>query len=233
MEKYNVKNLIFSSSATVYGKSQPPLYEISEIGKGITNPYGKTKYIIENILNDFAKANKNFKIIILRYFNPIGAHPSGLLGENPNNIPNNLMPYVLKVAYKNNIDNSSEGYDYLSIFGNDYDTPDGTCIRDYIHVMDLAESHVLSINNLNKLHDNYNVLNVGLGKGTSVLNLLKIFEKVNDVKVPYKIVERRTGDLSIVYCNIDKIQKYLNFEPKYNIEDMCKDGWNYINNNSL
>lgn len=227
MEKYNCRKLIFSSSATVYGNAQPPLIENMVIGNGITNPYGQTKFMIERILEDFSKINKNFNIIILRYFNPIGAHPSGLLGENPNDVPNNLMPYLLKVAYKNNIDKKIQGYDYLSVFGNDYNTPDGTCIRDYIHVMDLAESHILSIEKINKMEKNLNIFNIGLGKGTSVIELIHIFERVNNVKIPYKIIEKREGDLPVVYCDSNKCKTILGFSSKYSVEDMCKNSWNF------
>ena len=227
MKKYHCKKLIFSSSATVYGNAQPPLIETMDIGIGITNPYGQTKFIIERILEDFSNINKNFNIIILRYFNPIGAHPSGLLGENPNDIPNNLMPYLLKVAYKTNIDNTLPGYDYLSVFGNDYNTHDGTCIRDYIHVMDLAESHILSIEKINNMEKNLNIFNIGLGKGTSVIELINIFERVNNIKLPYKIAEKRDGDLPIVYCDSNKSKIILGFSPKFSVEDMCRDSWNY------
>ena len=228
MKRFNCNRLIFSSSATVYGSSTPPLYEDSKTGEGISNPYGKTKYMIEEVLEDFSKINKDFYITILRYFNPIGAHPTGLLGENPNDIPNNLMPYILKVAYKHNINNTLPGYEHLSVFGNNYNTQDGTCIRDYIHVMDLADSHLLAIEKSTKMKNNLNIFNIGLGIGTSVLELLTIFEKVNNVKVPYKIAPRRDGDLSTVYCNSDKSKKYLDFKPKRTIEEMCIDSWNYV-----
>lgn len=227
MQNNNCKKLIFSSSATVYGNSNPPFEENSKTGKGITNPYGKTKYLIEEILKDYSKANEDFNIIILRYFNPIGAHPSGLLGENPNNIPNNLMPYILKVAYKNNIDKSIDGFDYLSIYGNEYNTKDGTCIRDYIHVLDLADSHILSLKKINDLNKNFNIFNIGLGKGVSVLELIKIFEKVNNIKIPYVFSSKREGDIPISYCTTNLSQKYLEFYPKNKVEDMCKDAWNF------
>ena len=227
MQNNNCKKLIFSSSATVYGDSCPPFDEKTEIGRGITNAYGKTKFMIEEILQDYSKANEDFDIVILRYFNPIGAHPSGLLGDNPNNIPNNLMPYILKVAYKNNIDESINGYDYLSIFGNNYNTKDGTCMRDYIHVLDLADSHVLSLKKMKDFKKRYNIFNIGLGKGVSVLELVKIFEKVNNTKIPYVISSKREGDIPISYCTTDLSQKYLEFYPKKKIEDMCKDAWNF------
>ncbi len=232
MKENGCKNLVFSSSATVYGNSLPPFKEESKTGVGISNPYGKTKYMLEEILIDYSKINKDFNIVILRYFNPIGAHPSGLLGENPNNIPNNLMPYILKVAYKHNIDKNMQGYDSLAVYGNDYDTRDGSCIRDYIHVLDLADSHLLSIEKIDIFKNNLNIFNIGMGNGTSVLEIINIFEKVNNIKVPYNIVERREGDVPISYCKNDKSIEFLDFKPKKTIEDMCKDAWNYclINN---
>ena len=163
MKRYNCNNLVFSSSATVYGNKKAPLHENLDIGHGITNPYGKTKYFIEEILSDVSKSDDQFKIISLRYFNPVGAHPSGLIGENPNGTPNNLMPYILKVAYKNNIDASLSGYDYLSIYGNTYETNDGTAIRDYIHVMDLANAHLLALKKI-KHSEGYKFYNIGSGR---------------------------------------------------------------------
>ena len=225
MNKYNCYKMVFSSSATVYGNSKSPLKETNQIGIGITNPYGQTKFMLERILNDYCISNRKFNIISLRYFNPIGAHPSGLLGENPNNIPNNLMPHILNIAYKNIKKNDSNKF--LLVFGNDYDTIDGTCIRDYIHVMDLAESHILAINKLYNTNINYDFINIGLGKGTSVLQLIKVFEDINKVKVPYKIANRRNGDISESYCSCKKSKIELNFTPKYTIKDMCKDAWNY------
>ena len=225
MNKYKCYKMVFSSSATVYGNCKAPLNETDKIGIGITNPYGQTKFMLEIILKDYCLSNSKFNIISLRYFNPIGAHPSGFLGENPNDMPNNLMPHILNVAYKNmkNVDCNK----YLLVFGNDYNTKDGTCIRDYIHVMDLAESHILAINKLNYTKLNYDSINIGLGKGTSVLELIKIFETVNNVKVPYKIANRRDGDIDISYCICDKSKTELNFKPKYSIYDMCKDAWKY------
>ena len=220
--------LIFSSSATVYGQSKAPLKESSETGKGISNPYGKTKYMIEEILKDICIAHEQFKIIALRYFNPIGAHPSGLIGEDPNGIPNNLMPYILKVAYKNNISSSIEGYEHLSIFGADYNSRDGTAIRDYIHVMDLAKAHYLSINKISDF-TGYNYFNIGNGIGYTVLDVVNTFKKINKVKLPYILKDRRTGDLERVYCDTTKSEELLGFSPDYNLEDMCKHSWGAMN----
>ena len=226
MEKHSCTNLIFSSSATVYGNiSKSPICEDCKVGEGITSPYGQTKYMIEKILTDYARMNGSINITILRYFNPIGAHPSGLLGEDPNNIPTNLMPHILGVAYETNVNKKQDTY--LSVFGSDYNTKDGTCIRDYIHVMDLAGSHILCIEKTGSLENNLNVFNVGLGRGTSVLELVRMFEAANDVTVPCKIEPRRAGDLDRVYCNSEKIQSLLGFSPTYSIKDMCKDAWKY------
>lgn len=213
MKLYDIKNLIFSSSATVYGSSEPPFLEESETGKGLTNPYGKTKYMCEEILKDVQDMN----IYLLRYFNPIGSHPSGLIGDNPNGIPNNIMPYLLRVA--------NGQYDKLNIFGDDYDTEDGTAERDYIHVMDLANAHVMALSNIKK---GLNVYNVGTGKATSVMKLVKTFEKVNNIKINYEITDRREGDVEASYCKSDKIYEELGWKAKYNLEDMCKDSWNFI-----
>jgi len=224
MENYNVRNLIFSSSATVYGAQQSPLNEDLLTGNNITNPYGKTKFIIEEMLKDL----KNWNIIILRYFNPIGAHESGLIGENPIGIPNNLMPYILNVGKYNKTNNN---YNHLKVFGNDYDTVDGTCIRDYIHVGDLAKAHVKS---LEKLLDNdlinINIYNLGSGKGTSVLELINTFQSVNNVQVPYKFYPKRQGDIAQSYCIADKALKELDWKTEKTIDDMCRDSWNYISN---
>ena len=225
MIKHNCYTLIFSSSATVYGSAKAPLKEISETGKGISNPYGRTKYIIEKILLDVCDANKLFKIVSLRYFNPIGAHPSGLLVEDPNGKPYNLMPHILKVAYKNNIMPSLKGYDSLSIYGNNYNTKDGTAVRDYIHVMDVAKAHYLSLNKIANF-TNYNYFNIGTGKGTSVLDVVHTFKKVNNIVLPYIIKEGRPGDLEIVYCDTVKSLEILEFKPDYNLEDMCRHAWN-------
>jgi UDP-glucose 4-epimerase len=209
MKAFGCKNLIFSSSATVYGTQDFPVAETSETGKGITNPYGRSKYIIEEILKDL-----NINCISLRYFNPVGAHPSGLLNENPKGLPNNLMPYIVRSVLDDNIT--------LTVFGSDYDTVDGTCIRDYIHVMDLAKGHLLALQRIGSLKG-FNPFNLGTGKGTSVLQLIKIFEYVNNIKVKYVIGDRRPGDLPVVYASIDKATEILGFKPCYTIDDMCRD----------
>ena len=220
MKKYNVKKFVFSSSATVYGEKNPiPYIETMETGKA-TNPYGTTKLFIEQILQDLYKSENSWDICILRYFNPIGAHESGLIGEEPQGIPNNLMPYIVRVA--------SGKLKELSIFGDDYDTPDGTGVRDYIHVVDLAKGHVKAIEKLNKEGSGIYIYNLGTGKGYSVLDIVKTFEKVTGQKVPYKIVERRAGDLAMFYANSKKAQEELGWKAEKTLEDMCKDSWNYI-----
>jgi len=215
MEKYNIKKLIFSSSATVYGNSgKCPIKETDKTGSNIVSVYGKTKFIIEEMLKDLV----GWSIVILRYFNPIGCHPSGILGENPNNIPNNLFPYILKVA--------SGEIKELQIFGNDYPTKDGTCIRDFIHVEDLATAHILSMKKLNE--KKVYIYNVGTGIGYSVLDIINTFENVNEISLNKKFVERREGDIAILYSDPTKIKNELGWTPKKNIVDMCKDGYNYI-----
>lgn len=221
MKKYDVKNIIFSSSATVYGDPKTvPVKETSEI-KHATNPYGETKIIIERIITDFIVANKSFKGILLRYANPIGAHNSGLIGEDPNGIPNNLMPYIAQVAVGK--------LDHLNVFGNDYNTKDGTGVRDYIHVVDLAKGHVCA---LNKFKDDITceAYNLGTGKGTSVLELVSAFEKANNIKIPYVIAKRREGDIAINYLDPSKAHKELKWETKLTIFDCCKDSWNFQKN---
>ena len=219
MRKYDCKEIIFSSSATVYGENTYPVTEDSTVGNGLTNQYGKTKYMIEQILNDLHNSDKSWSITILRYFNPIGAHPSGLLGENPNDTPNNLFPYLLKVSAKK--------LPTLNIFGSDYDTEDGTCIRDYIHVVDLARGHVKALEQISKEQPKLRVYNLGTGKGTSVKELIGIFEKVNNVVINKKYSARREGDLPCVYANTDKANKELDWQCIYTVEDMCKHGYNY------
>ena len=220
MKKYKCKKIIFSSSATVYGEPEKiPLTEDCRVG-GTTNPYGTTKLFIEQILKDLYKADSSWDICILRYFNPVGSHESGLIGEEPNGIPNNLMPYVMKVA--------SGKLEILSIFGNDYPTVDGTGVRDYIHVVDLAKGHVCA---LDKMKKGLNIYNLGSGKGVSVLELVTTFEKVNDLKVNYKIVERRAGDLAEYYADPTKALKELDWKTIKTLEDICKDTWNYQKNN--
>lgn len=220
MEENNCYNIIFSSSATVYGKPQSlPIYE--DFPLSTTNPYGTTKLFIEYILNDMYISNNKWNITILRYFNPIGAHKSGLIGEDPKDIPNNLMPYIVKVANKE--------LEVLSIFGDDYDTVDGTGVRDYIHVVDLARGHVLALNNKNT---GVKVYNLGTGKGTSVLELVHAFEKVNNVTVNKKIAPRRPGDIDACYASCDKAYKELGFKAEKNIDEMCLDAYNFVKNNN-
>ena len=213
--KYDVNKFVFSSSATVYGEQRSPLKENMDLGK-TTNPYGETKAISERILTDAAYANPNFAVTLLRYFNPIGAHKSGLIGENPKGIPNNLMPFITKVA-KGELKE-------LSIFGDDYDTPDGTGVRDYIHVVDLAKGHVRAIEKMDK---GVEVYNLGTGKGTSVLELLNAFIKENRVDVANKIVERRAGDIAICYADATKAKEELGWKAELSIEDMVRDSWKF------
>ena len=217
-EKYKVKHFIFSSSATVYGDQVSPLHELMEL-KVTTNPYGETKKMSERILKDFSRNNKDMNITLLRYFNPIGAHKSGLIGEKPQGIPNNLMPYVTQVA---------KGIrEKLFVFGNDYDTVDGTGVRDYIHVVDLAKGHIAALMNAKS---NFNIYNLGSGVGTSVLELIHTFERVNGIKIPYDIVERRPGDLATVYADASKAKKELHWETKLTVEDMVEDAWIFEKN---
>jgi len=234
MKANNCRDLIFSSSATVYGTSKSPLMEDDQTGIGITNPYGQTKYMMEKILEDFARSfNNECSITSLRYFNPVGAHKSGLIGESPKNIPTNLMPFIINVALQNNhntiIGNS---FNELKIFGRFYNTIDGTCIRDYIHVVDLAKAHVLALTPLKQSRKGYNVYNIGTGKGTSVLGLVEKFKKVNNVKVPYVFSERREGDLEEVYCNADRAYEELGWVAELTIDDMCRDSMNFIREKS-
>ena len=222
MKEHNVKKFVFSSSATVYGDPEIiPITEDCKVG-GTTNPYGTTKLFIERILEDLYKSDNEWDIAILRYFNPIGAHPSGLIGENPNGIPNNLMPYITKVA----IGELKE----LSIFGNDYDTKDGTGVRDYIHVVDLAKGHLLALNKLNKEGSGIYIYNLGTGNGYSVLDIVETFKKVNNIDVPYKIAPRREGDIATCYSDPSKAEEELGFKCEKTLEDMCKDGWNFQKN---
>ena len=222
MAKHNVKKLVFSSSATVYGNpKRVPIYESDPIGE-TTNPYAETKVRIEYMLKDLYAQDKSWDLAILRYFNPIGAHKSGLIGEDPQGIPNNLMPYVTQVAVGK--------LPQLSVFGDDYDTPDGTCIRDYIHVVDLARGHVLT---LKKLAENPGLViyNLGTGVGTSVLELVHAFEKANKLKINYKIAPRRGGDIPVCYANVDKAYKEIGFKTEFNIVDCCRDSWNWQSHN--
>jgi UDP-glucose 4-epimerase len=229
-ETYKVRHFIFSSSATVYGNGESPLPETAPVGLQLTSPYGKTKYFIEEILADFHRANSSTKIVILRYFNPVGAHPSGLIGENPNGIPNNLMPYILKVAMKNNLDPTmDEVYSYLNVFGNTYETRDGTGERDFIHVLDLAEAHSKSLEYIKSGQNRgFDIFNVGTGKSTSVLELVRTFSETNRVVVPYKILDKRSGDIGSVYCDTTKLENVLQWKAKYDIVDMCKDAYRFV-----
>lgn len=213
--KYGVQKFVFSSSATVYGDQPSPLREDMKLRK-TTNPYGETKAMSERILTDTVNTNKDFAVSLLRYFNPVGAHESGLLGEDPNGIPNNLMPFVSKVA-KGQLKK-------LSIFGDDYETVDGTGVRDYIHVVDLAKGHVKAIE---KLDSGVNIYNLGTGRGTSVLELINAFMKVNAVDVPYEIVGRRPGDIATCYADADKAEKELNWKAELGIEEMVRDAWKF------
>lgn len=222
MRKHGVKNIIFSSSATVYGN--PAFIPITEeCPKGqITNPYGQTKGMLEQILSDMQKADPQWNVILLRYFNPIGAHKSGTIGENPNGIPNNLMPYITQVA----VGKLKE----LGVFGNDYDTPDGTGVRDYIHVVDLARGHVKAIKKLEE-NPGLEIYNLGTGCGYSVLDIVKNFEEASGVKIPYVIKERRAGDIATCYSDASKAEKELGWKAEYGIKEMCADSWRWQKNN--
>ncbi len=222
MRKHGCKNIIFSSSATVYG--DPAIIPITEAcPKGIcTNPYGKTKSMLEDVLIDVQHADPEWNVVILRYFNPIGAHKSGRIGENPNGIPNNLMPYITQTA----IGIREE----LGVFGDDYDTPDGTGVRDYIHVVDLARGHVAALKAIEK-KCGVGIYNLGTGHGYSVLDVVKAFETANGLKVPYAIKPRRPGDIATCYCDPAKAIAELGWEAQYGIEDMCRDSWNFQKNN--
>ena len=218
MKDHGCKRFIFSSSATVYGISdQVPFTEQTE-QRGCTNPYGWTKYMIEQILRDAAAADDTLSVVLLRYFNPIGAHPSGLLGEKPNGIPNNLMPYITQVA--------SGIRDHLSVFGNDYPTPDGTGVRDYIHVQDLAKGHVAAYRYA-LTNSGCEVFNLGTGEGYSVLDLVHTFERVNDLTIPYEIAPRRAGDIATCYAATDKAASVLGWKAEKTLEDMCRDSWRW------
>ena len=213
--EFGVQNFVFSSSATVYGSgNQAPYREDMPVG-GCTNPYGQTKYIVELMLRDLYNSDNSWNITILRYFNPIGAHPSGKIGEAPNGIPNNIMPYITQVAVGK--------LPKLSIFGADYDTPDGTCLRDYIHVEDLARGHALAL----KHQHGYNVYNLGTGKGTSVLELVCAFEDATGVTIPRTIVGRRAGDIAQSFASVTKAHDELGFKTRFDIRQMCKDSWRW------
>lgn len=219
MAKNNVKKLVFSSSATVYGEQKVPYIENMERGE-TTNPYGTTKSMIEKILEDLYNADQTWNITILRYFNPVGAHESGLIGESPSGIPNNLMPYIMRVA--------SGKLECLNVYGNDYNTADGTGVRDFIHVVDLAKGHVKALeNNKQGIH----VYNLGTGIGYSVLDIINEFEKVNNIKINYKIVNRRSGDIAICYSDPTKAKNELGWTAEKTLEDMCRDSWKFEKNN--
>ena len=221
MAEHNVKKLVFSSSATVYGApSELPLTENSTAGVGITNPYGQTKFMIEQILRDLALADPTWKITILRYFNPVGAHESGLIGEDPNGLPNNLLPYVSQVAVGK--------LPHVNVFGNDYDTPDGTGVRDYIHVVDLARGHVAALENSTKGVETYNL---GTGKGVSVLELIGAFSEAAGKNIPYQVTERRPGDIASCYADPSKAERQLNWRAEKSIAEACQDSWRWQSQN--
>jgi UDP-glucose 4-epimerase len=217
MKAFNVKNFVFSSSATVYGEPETcPILE--DFPLSVTNPYGRTKLIIEEMLTDIYKSDHSFNIALLRYFNPVGAHKSGRIGEEPNGIPNNLMPYITKVA----IGTLQE----LSVFGGDYPTHDGTGVRDYIHVLDLASGHVKALEKL-KENPGLVIYNLGTGKGYSVIDLVKAFSEASGKDIPYKITDRRDGDVAICYADSSKAYKELGWKAKYELDEMCKDSWRW------
>ncbi len=225
MQKNNCKKIVFSSSATVYGDpATTPIKEDFPVG-GTTNPYGTSKYMIERILEDLYIGDNEFKIAILRYFNPVGAHESGTIGEDPHGIPNNLMPFISQVAVGKR--------EFLSVFGGDYNTPDGTGVRDYIHVVDLADGHVKAIDYLNLQDKNIKplIVNLGTGNGYSVLNVVKAFETASKKEIPYKIVERRAGDIASCFADPSFAKEILGWEAKKDIEQMCKDSWNWQSQN--
>ena len=220
MRKYGCKKIVFSSSATVYGDPETvPIKE--DFPLSTTNPYGTTKLMIERILEDIYKADNEWSVILLRYFNPIGAHESGEIGEDPNGIPNNLMPYINYVACGK--------LDHLNVFGNDYDTPDGTGVRDYIHVVDLALGHIKAIEKARDFHG-VETYNLGTGKGYSVLDIVKAFEDANGIKIKYEITERRPGDVAECYADPTKAKEELGWEATRDLEQMCKDSWRYTEN---
>ena len=224
MKDHGVNNIVFSSSATVYsGDNSMPLRETSHTGM-CTNPYGWTKYMTEQILSGMAFADKEWSVVLLRYFNPIGAHESGMIGEDPRGIPNNLMPYITQVAIGRR--------EKLSIYGNDYPTPDGTGVRDYIHVVDLAKGHVAAVKYVVS-GQGCEVFNLGTGIGYSVLDMVHAFEKANGVKVPYQIVGRRPGDLPTCYADPAKSERVLGWKAEKNLEDMCRDSWNWQSKNPM
>ena len=217
MSRYGTKCFVFSSSATVYGDAEPPFSEEMKTG-GCTNPYGWTKYMIEQILKDAAHADPSLSVVLLRYFNPVGAHESGLIGEKPSGIPNNLMPYISQVA--------AGIRDHLNVFGNDYPTPDGTCIRDYIHVVDLAKGHVAALG-YGLAHTGAEVFNLGTGRGSSVLEMIRAFETANHLTIPFEIAPRRAGDLPFSFAKTEKAEKLLGWKAQKSLTDMCRDAWTF------
>ena len=222
MRAHGVKKLIFSSSATVYG--EPASVPIDEsFPLSAMSPYGRTKLMIEEMLGDLAKAEPDWRIILLRYFNPVGAHESGRIGEDPNGIPNNLMPYITQVAVGK--------LPMLSVFGDDYDTPDGTCIRDYIHVVDLAEGHAAAIARLDRMENPIEAINLGTGHGYSVLQVIAAFEKASGRKINYRIAGRRAGDIPMCYASTDKAARVLGWSARFSLEKMCEDAWRWQSNN--
>lgn len=222
MEKFDVNKIVFSSSATVYGENNPIPYKETMPITGCTNPYGWTKLMIEQILRDAANANSKLSAILLRYFNPIGAHPSGRIGEDPSGIPNNLLPYIAKVA--------AGKLPSLGVFGNDFPTEDGTGVRDYIHVVDLAKGHVAALEYADK-HTGTEAVNLGSGKGHSVLDVVNTFSSVNNIEIPYEIKPRRAGDLAEYYADAQKAKELFGWTAEKTLEDMCRDLWNWQSNN--
>lgn len=221
MRKFGCKKIVFSSSATVYGMNNTAPYK-EDMPTSATNPYGQTKVMIEHILEDLAFSDKEWSVVLLRYFNPIGAHKSGLIGENPNGIPNNLLPYIAQVAVGK--------LERLSVYGNDYDTPDGTGVRDYIHVVDLAKGHLCALEYAMN-HTGSEAVNLGTGKGSSVLEVLRSFEKACEKEIPFKIVERRAGDIATCYADTSKAKELFGWEAQYQLDEMTADGWNFTKNN--
>ena len=222
MREFDVKQLVFSSSATVYGVPKTvPIRE--DFPRSATNPYGRTKLMIEDILMDLTKELPDWRIVLLRYFNPIGAHKSGIIGENPRGIPNNLMPYITQVA--------TGKREELGVFGNDYDTPDGTGVRDYIHVVDLAKGHVCTLDHIADAPGGVYIYNLGTGHGYSVLDVVKTFEEVSGVKIPYRIKPRRAGDIATCYADPSKAERELHWKAEKNLKDMCADSWRWQSNN--
>ncbi|KAI4453620.1 udp-glucose 4-epimerase [Holotrichia oblita] len=217
MREFNVKRIVFSSSATVYGENNTAPYR-EDFPLSTTNPYGSTKLMIENILRDVYTADNQWRVSLLRYFNPIGAHESGLIGDDPNGIPNNLLPYVAKVAVGK--------LPVLKVYGNDYDTPDGTGVRDYLHVVDLAEGHLAALNYIRE-NEGAEAVNLGTGNGSSVLEVVAAFEKASGKNIPYEIVERRPGDIATCYADASKAERMLKWKAKLNLDDMCRDAWQF------